>query len=115
MTVKVGLLGLGTVGMGTAKILLDPAGRHPLVNAVEIYRVGVRSLDKPRDIDLPSDCLTTDLTGIVTDPDVDVVVELIGGLEPARSLILKAIHQGKHVVTANKAVIARRRNFYRCQ
>lgn len=107
MTVKVGLLGLGTVGTGTAKILLDPTGRHPLVKAVEIYRVGVRSLDKPRDIDIPPDCLTTDLEAIATDPDVDVVVELIGGLEPARSLILKAIHQGKHVVTANKAVIAR--------
>lgn len=107
MTVKVGLLGLGTVGTGTAKILLDPAGRHPLVKAVEIYRVGVRSLDKPRSIDIPSDRLTTDLEAITTDPDVDVVVELIGGLEPARSLILKAIHHGKHVVTANKAVIAR--------
>ncbi|NEQ43639.1 MAG: homoserine dehydrogenase [Leptolyngbya sp. SIOISBB] len=107
MTVKVGLLGLGTVGTGTAKILLDPAGRHPLVKAVEIYRVGVRSLDKPRNIDIPPDRLTTDLEAIATDPDVDVVVELIGGLEPARSLILKAIHHGKHVVTANKAVIAR--------
>jgi homoserine dehydrogenase len=107
VTVKVGLLGLGTVGIGTAKILLDPAERHPLVKAVEIYRIGVRSLDKPRDIEFPKDRLTTDLEAIVTDPQVDVVVELIGGLEPARSLILKAIQQGKHVVTANKAVIAR--------
>ena len=107
MTVKVGLLGLGTVGIGTAKILLDPAERHPLVKVIEIYRVGVRSLDKPRDLEFPQDRLTTDLESIVTDPDVDVVVELIGGLEPARSLILEAIHQGKHVVTANKAVIAR--------
>ncbi|MEM1309169.1 MAG: homoserine dehydrogenase [Cyanobacteria bacterium P01_H01_bin.153] len=107
MTVKVGLLGLGTVGTGTAKILLDPTERNPLVQAVEIHQVGVRSLDKPRAINLPADCLTTDLDAIVTDPKVDVVVELIGGLEPARSLILKAIRQGKHVVTANKAVIAR--------
>ena len=107
MTVKVGLLGLGTVGIGTAKILLDPAERHPLVKVIEIYRVGVRSLEKPRDIDFPKDRLTTDLESIVTDPDVDVVVELIGGLEPARSLILEAIHQGEHVETANKAVIAR--------
>ncbi|MGF1524721.1 MAG: homoserine dehydrogenase [Leptolyngbyaceae cyanobacterium] len=107
MTVKVGLLGLGTVGTGTAKILLDPTGRHALVSEIEVYRVGVRSLDKPRAINISSDCLTQDLESIVTDPDVDVVVELIGGLEPARSLILKAIHCGKHVVTANKAVIAR--------
>lgn len=107
MTVTVGLLGLGTVGTGAAKILLDPVGRHPLVNTIEIARVGVRSLDKPRDVEIPKDRLTTDLEAIATDPDIDVVVELIGGLEPARSLILKAIHQGKHVVTANKAVIAR--------
>lgn len=107
MTVKIGLLGLGTVGTGTAKILLDPAERHPLVKEIEIHQVGVRSLDKPRDVDLSTDLLTSDLDAIVADPDVDVVVELIGGLEPARSLILKAIHYGKHVVTANKAVIAR--------
>jgi homoserine dehydrogenase len=107
VTVNVGLLGLGTVGTGTAKILLDPAERHPLVRDINIYRVGVRSLDKPRNLDIPPERLTTDLESIVTDPDIDVVVELIGGLEPARSLILKAIHQGKHIVTANKAVIAR--------
>ena len=107
MTVKVGLLGLGTVGTGTAKILLDPTERHPLVSAIEVHRVGVRSLDKPRAVNLPANCLTQDLDAIVTDPDIDIVVELMGGLEPARSLILKALHCGKHVVTANKAVIAR--------
>lgn len=104
---KVGLLGLGTVGGGTAQILLDGLGRHPLLKSIEISRVGVRSLDKPRPVSLPPACLTTDLASIVTDPDVDIVVELIGGLEPARSLILQAIRHGKSVVTANKAVIAR--------
>jgi homoserine dehydrogenase len=69
--------------------------------------VGVRSLDKTRAVSLPPDVLTTDIEAIVTDPAVDIVVEVMGGLEPARSLILKAIAQGKHVVTANKAVIAR--------
>ena len=107
LTVRIGLLGLGTVGAGTAKILLDPAERHPLLGAIEIAKVGVRSLNKPRSATLPSDCLTTDLAAIVSDPDIDIVVELIGGLEPARSLILKAIAHGKHVVTANKAVVAR--------
>ena len=87
--------------------MLDPAGRHPLMTDIEICRVGVRSLDKPRPVEISPDCLTTDLESIVTDPEVDIVVEVMGGLEPARSLILKAIHQGKHVVTANKAVIAR--------
>lgn len=107
VTFKVGLLGLGTVGAGTAQILLNPAQRHPLLRELEIYRVGVRSPDKPRTINLPSEQITTSLEAIVTDPAVDIVVEVIGGLEPARTLILKAIAHGKHVVTANKAVIAR--------
>lgn len=104
---KIGLLGLGTVGAGTAEILLNPAQRHPLLQELELYRVGVRALDKPRAIALPTELLTTDLHSIVTDPQVDIVVEVMGGLEPARSLILEAIAQGKHVVTANKAAIAR--------
>ncbi|MEB3288418.1 MAG: homoserine dehydrogenase [Leptolyngbya sp.] len=107
MGIHVGLLGLGTVGSGTAKILLDPDHRHPLLRQITLAKVGVRSLDKPRPVAIPADCLTTDLESIVTDPTVDVVVELLGGLEPARTLILKAIAHGKHVVTANKAVIAR--------
>ena len=107
MAFKVGLLGLGTVGTGTAQILLDWQGRHPLLQELEIYRVGVRSLDKPRQVELKESLLTTDLESIATDPEIDIVVELIGGLEPARSLILAAISHGKHVVTANKAVISR--------
>lgn len=107
MAFKVGLLGLGTVGGGTADILLNPDYRHPLLQDIEIYRVGVRSLDRPRSVSVPPERLTTDLESIVTDPNVDIVVEVIGGLEPARSLILKAIQHGKHVVTANKAAIAR--------
>ncbi|MEO1400679.1 MAG: homoserine dehydrogenase [Cyanobacteria bacterium J06635_1] len=107
MVFKVGLLGLGTVGTGTAKILLDAKRRHPLLRSLTIHKVGVRTLDKPRAVDLPKDCFTTDLTSIVTDPDIDIVVEVLGGLEPARSLILKALEHGKHVVTANKAVVSR--------
>jgi homoserine dehydrogenase len=104
---KIGLLGLGTVGTGTVAILQDPLGRSPLLKEIEIYRVGVRSLEKTRGVDLPLGVLTTDLDSIVSDPDIDIIVELMGGLEPARSLILKAIANKKHVVTANKAVIAR--------
>ena len=107
MAFKIGLLGLGTVGTGTAKILLNPSGRQPLLQEIEIYKVGVRSLGLPRLVSLPPDVLTTDVEAIVTDEAVDIVVEVMGGLEPARSLILKAIAHGKHVVTANKAVIAR--------
>lgn len=105
--VKLGILGLGTVGTGTVQLLQDKAGRHPLLQEIEIYRVGVRSLDKPRAVELSTEVLTTDLEAIVNDPAVDIVVEVMGGLEPARSLILKALSNGKHVVTANKAAIAR--------
>lgn len=107
MGIKVGILGLGTVGTGTVQLLQDSVGRHPLLQEIEIYRVGVRSLDKPRAVELSKEIVTTDLEAIVTDPNIDIIVELIGGLEPARELIIKAIQNGKHVVTANKAVISR--------
>ncbi len=105
--VKLGILGLGTVGTGTVQLLQDLEGRHPLLQEIEIYRVGVRSLDKHRDVELASGVVTTDLEAIVNDPDIDIIVEVMGGLEPARSLILTAIKNGKHVVTANKAAISR--------
>ncbi|MFO0141494.1 MAG: homoserine dehydrogenase [Aphanizomenon sp.] len=107
MAVKLGILGLGTVGTGTVQLLQDKVGRHPLLQEIDIYRVGVRSLTKPRAVELSPEVITTDLEAIVNDPAVDIVVELMGGLEPARTLILTAINNGKHVVTANKAVISR--------
>ncbi|MBE9086610.1 MULTISPECIES: homoserine dehydrogenase [unclassified Tolypothrix] len=107
MGVKLGILGLGTVGTGTVQLLQDTTDRNPLLQEVEIHRVGVRSLDKPREVQLPEGVVTTDLESIVNDPAVDIVVEVMGGLEPARSLILTALKNGKHIVTANKAAIAR--------
>lgn len=105
MGLKIGLLGLGTVGTGIAQIFQTPQGRHPLLESLEISAIGVKNLDKDRSVD--RSLLTTDLEGIVANPDIDIVIEVIGGLEPARTLILAAIAHGKHVVTANKAVIAR--------
>lgn len=105
--VGVGLLGLGTVGGGVASILQNPSERHPLVGELELIRVAVRDLNRPRPVALDESLLTTDPSAVIQDPAVDVVVEVIGGLEPARSLILQAIAAGKSVVTANKAVIAR--------
>ena len=105
--IGVGLLGLGTVGGGVASILQSPRERHPLVGELELVRVAVRDLSRPRPVTLDSNVLTTDPLEVVNDPKVDVVVEVIGGLEPARTLILQAIAAGKSVVTANKAVIAR--------
>ena len=107
MVFTIGLLGLGTVGTGTAEIILDFEGRNPLLREIKIKQVGVSNLDKPRSVKLEPGVLTTDLESIVNDPEIEIVVELLGGLEPARSLILTAIQNGKHVVTANKAVIAR--------
>ncbi len=105
--IGVGLLGLGTVGGGVASILLNPQERHPLVKDLELVRVAVRDLSRPRPVELPDAMLTTDPAAVVNDPAVDVLVEVIGGIEPARTLILQAIAAGKSVVTANKAVIAR--------
>ncbi|MCP9802447.1 homoserine dehydrogenase [Cyanobium sp. T1G-Tous] len=107
MTIGIGLLGLGTVGAGVAAILATPAGRHPLVGELELRRVAVRDPNRPRTVELAAELLSTDPEAVVDDPAVDIVVEVMGGLEPARSLILRAIAAGKPVVTANKAVIAR--------
>ena len=106
MSLGVGLLGLGTVGTGVAEILLNPEGRQPLVRQLQLRKIGVRNREKPRAVPLPPGCLTDQLEAVVEDPAVDVVVEMLGGLEPARRLVLRAIALGKPVVTANKAVIA---------
>ena len=107
MAIGVGLLGLGTVGAGVAAILASPEGRHPLVGELALQKVAVRDPSRPRPVELDSSLLCTDPQAVVDDPAVEIVVELMGGLEPARSLILRAIAAGKPVVTANKAVIAR--------
>ena len=107
MAIGIGLLGLGTVGSGVAAILRHPDGRHPLVADLTLRRVAVRDPGRPRPVPIPGELLCADPEAVVDDPSVDIVVEVMGGLEPARSLILRAIAAGKPVVTANKAVIAR--------
>ncbi|MEI6029660.1 MAG: homoserine dehydrogenase [Synechococcaceae cyanobacterium ELA739] len=107
MTIGIGLLGLGTVGAGVAAILASPEGRHPLVAQLQLKRVAVRDLSRPRPLELAPALLSTSPEAVIDDPAVEIVVEVMGGLEPARSLILRAIAAGKPVVTANKAVIAR--------
>ncbi|MDP6192841.1 MAG: homoserine dehydrogenase [Prochlorococcus sp.] len=104
--IGLGLLGLGTVGAGVAEILQNPEGRHPLIGELELVRVAVRDLQRSRPVELPAAVLTTDPETVVDDPAVQVVVEVMGGIEPARTLIMRAIAAGKSVVTANKAVIA---------
>ncbi|KGG12210.1 MULTISPECIES: homoserine dehydrogenase [Prochlorococcus] len=103
----VGLIGLGTVGTGVAKIINSPDGRHPLVSKIKLSKIAVRDKRKSRSISIPNELITEDPLEIVQDPEIDVVVEVMGGIEPSRTLILSAIKSGKSVVTANKAVIAR--------
>ena len=105
--IGIGLLGLGTVGQGVANIISNPKDRHPLVGALELAGVAVRDLHKERDISLADSILTTNPIDIVNNPNIQIVVEVMGGIEPAKSLIIQAIRAGKSVVTANKAVIAR--------
>ena len=105
--VGIGLLGLGTVGQGVANIIRQPKDRHPLVGELELVSVAVRNLKKKRDISIPDSILTTNPTEIINNPNIQIVVEVMGGIEPAKSLIIQAIRAGKSVVTANKAVIAR--------
>ena len=105
--VGIGLLGLGTVGQGVANIISRPNDRHPLVGELELMGVAVRNLKKKRDISIPDSILTTNPIEIVNHPNIQIVVEVMGGIEPAKSLIIQAIRAGKSVVTANKAVIAR--------
>jgi homoserine dehydrogenase len=104
----VGLLGLGTVGSGVARVLTAKrdALERRIGRPVQICRVLVRDLSKERAIDLDVP-IVTDANLVLDDPRVDVVVEVIGGEEPARTFILAAIERGKHVVTANKEVMAK--------
>ncbi|NIA08299.1 MAG: homoserine dehydrogenase [Nitrospiraceae bacterium] len=107
-TINVGLLGLGTVGSGTAKILLEQSGLLEQRTGARIRLAKVCDLDitSPRDFSIPSEILTTDVKSLLDDPELDIFIELIGGIEPARTFLLEAIQKGKHVVTANKALLA---------
>ncbi|QSA95682.1 homoserine dehydrogenase [Methylococcus sp. EFPC2] len=110
--VKVGLLGLGTVGGGTVNVLRRNAGEITRRAGREILvtHASARDLSRPRICDTHDIKLSTDPYEIVNDPEVEIVVELIGGEHPAKELILTALENGKHVVTANKALIAKHGN-----
>ncbi|OJZ17660.1 MAG: homoserine dehydrogenase [Thiobacillus sp. 65-29] len=109
--IHVGLLGLGTVGGGTLTVLRRNAEEisRRAGREIRVLRAAVRNIDKARKLagDLP---LTTNPFDVVDDPAIDIVVELIGGLEPARELVMQAIANGKHVVTANKHLVAKHGN-----
>ncbi|CDE62202.1 homoserine dehydrogenase [Fusobacterium sp. CAG:439] len=100
--IKIGLIGLGTVGSGVFKTLKS-------FENVEVKRIAVRNIHKKRNIEgLDEAIITDDAYKIVNDPEIDIVAELVGGLEPAFDLIAAAIKNGKHIVTANKELLAKR-------
>ena len=110
--VKVGLLGLGTVGGGTVNVLTRNAEEiaRRAGRGIEVSHAAARDLNKPRICNTDNIKLTTDSNDVVNDPEVEIVVELIGGDGLALELVMKAIEIGKHVVTANKALIAKHGN-----
>jgi homoserine dehydrogenase len=107
-TVRIGLLGCGNVGGALVQLIARQAAAIEASTGVrlEVTRVAVRNMSRQRDVALADGVLTNDAAGIVDDNTIDLVVELIGGIEPARELILTAIGKGKPVVTGNKELLA---------
>jgi homoserine dehydrogenase len=106
--ISVGIIGFGTVGAGTAKILLKKRGELEKKTGFPIVLKKIADLDTKSDrgIKLPKNVLTNDTEAVLNDPDIDIIVELIGGIHPAKEIVIKALKNGKHVVTANKALLA---------
>lgn len=99
--IKLGLIGLGTVGTGVYKSVQD-------FDNLEIVKIAVRNINKPRAVEVPQEMLTDNPYDVVNDPSIDVVVELMGGVEPAWDYIRTALENGKHIVTANKELLAKK-------
>jgi len=104
---RIGIVGFGTVGSGIYKILTSEVDLHPILKEIEIAKIAVKDLNKKRDIELDNNLLTDDPFKLINDPSIDVIVEVMGGVDLAKDIILQSLKSGKSVVTANKAVIAR--------
>jgi len=104
---KIGIVGFGTVGSGIYKILTSELDSHPILKEIEISKIAVKDLNKKRDIELDNNLLTDDPFKLINDPSIDVIVEVMGGVDLAKEIILQSLKLGKSVVTANKAVIER--------
>jgi homoserine dehydrogenase len=107
--INVGLMGLGVVGTGVAAHILGKASSLAAVTGrnVNLKKVLVRDITRSRDIDLPSGLLTTNAEDILADPEIHIVVEVIGGTDPVENHLKQALAAGKHIVTANKEVMAK--------
>ncbi|AEV20620.1 MULTISPECIES: homoserine dehydrogenase [Geobacillus] len=106
--ILVGLLGLGTVGSGVVKIIENHQEKlmHQVGCPVKVKKILVRDVQKPRDVAVDPSLLTTSAAEVIDDPDIDVIIEVMGGIEETKELLLRALRQGKHVVTANKDLMA---------
>lgn len=107
-TIKVGMLGFGNVGTGTYQTLemnRELIEKH-VGASVEISKILVNDVTKPRQVVTPDGVLTDNVADIIDNPEIDIVAEVLGGIEPASEYMLKALNNGKHVVTANKAAVA---------
>ena len=111
-SINIGLIGFGTVGTGVARLLTEQREllARRLGTPLVLKKVADLDLARARSVALPADCLTTRAEDILDDPEIDIVVELIGGTTAARDYVLEAIARGKHVVTANKALLAHHGN-----
>ncbi len=108
-SIKAGLIGFGTIGRGVAKLFLNSGS---IINsksgiAVELKKICDLDITTDRGIKLPEGMLTSNINDILNDPEIDIVIELIGGYKPALDFVLRAIQAGKHVVTANKALLSK--------
>ena len=108
-TINVGLIGLGTIGTGVARVFQENSRliAQRLGAGLELKKIADLDITTDRGISFPAGILTTDVNEVLDNPDIDVVVELIGGYEPAKTFISRALKAGKHVVTANKALLAK--------
>ncbi|RXS85268.1 homoserine dehydrogenase [Geobacillus zalihae] len=106
--ILVGLLGLGTVGSGVVKIIENHQEKlmHQVGCPVKVKKILVRDVQKPRDVAVDPSLLTTSAAEVIDDPDIDVIIEVMGGIEETKEWLLRALRQGKHVVTANKDLMA---------
>lgn len=107
--INVGILGLGVVGSGTVRLLTENADAiaRKVGAPVRVTRIAVRDLDKPRAVPVEPDLLTDRAEDVINDPDIDILCELIGGVQPARDYVLRALNMGKNIVTANKEMMAK--------
>ena len=107
-TIYAGLIGFGNIGAGAVKLLMENGSliEKRLGSRIVIKKIADLDLKTQRPVQVDRKILTKDARAILGDPEISIVIELVGGYEPAKSFILEAIRQGKHVVTANKALLA---------